>query len=184
MSTPFAVLEDSCKKTIEHFKKELGRMRTGRANGSVLEGIVVEYYGSQVPLIQLGMINTPEPRLITVQVYDQGAVEAIEKAITQSDLGLNPSRDGTLLRMQIPALTEERRKDLIKKLHKTAEENRVVLRNHRRDTLDVLKKQEKDKAISADDLRRGQDQVQKIVDKYIAEIDVLLGSKEKEMLEV
>ena len=145
---------------------------------------MVEYYGSQVPLLQLGMINTPEPRLITVQVYDVGAVEAIEKAIMQADIGLTPSRDGSLIRMQIPALTEERRKDLIKKLHKTAEENRVVLRTHRRETLDVLKKQEKDKVISADDLRRGGEQVQKIVDKYIADIDVLLAGKEKEMLEV
>jgi ribosome recycling factor len=184
MSTVFNAFEDSCKKTIEHFKKELGRMRTGRANGALLEGLMVDYYGSQVPLIQLGMINTPEPRLITVQVYDAGAVEAIEKAVMQADLGLTPNRDGSLIRMQIPALTEERRKDLIKKLHKTAEENRVVLRTHRRETLDVLKKQEKDKEISADDLRRGTEQVQKIVDKYIVDIDALLAAKEKEMMEV
>lgn len=184
MTTVFATLEDSSKKTIEHFKKELGRMRTGRANGSVLEGIIVDYYGSQVPLIQLGMINTPEPRLITVQVYDGGAVEAIERAIMQADLGLTPSRDGTLIRMQIPALTEERRKDLIKKLHKTGEENKVVLRTHRRDSLDTLKKQEKDKEISSDDLRRSSEQVQKIIDKYIADIDTLMAAKEKEMMEV
>lgn len=184
MTTPFAQFEDSCKKTIDHFKKELGRMRTGRANGSVLEGLSVEYYGSQVPLLQLGMINTPEPRLITIQVYDGGAVEAIEKAIQVADLGLNPSREGNLIRLPIPALTEERRKDLIKKLHKNGEENKIVLRNHRRETLDILKKQEKDKELSADDLRRGQEQVQKIVDKYIAEIDTLLAGKEKEMMEI
>jgi ribosome recycling factor len=184
MATVFAALEESCKKTIEHFKKELGRMRTGRATSSMLDGIVVEYYGSQVPLIQLGMVNTPEPRLITVQVYDAGAVEAIEKAIQAAGLGLNPSRDGNLIRLPIPALTEERRKDLIKKLHKQGEENKVVLRNHRRESIDELKKQEKDKQISTDDVRRGQEQIQKIVDKGIADIDVLLQAKEKEMMEI
>ncbi len=184
MATVFAALEESCRKTIEHFKKELGRMRTGRATSSMLDGIVVEYYGSQVPLIQLGMVNTPEPRLITVQVYDAGAVEAIEKAIQAAGLGLNPSRDGNLIRLPIPALTEERRKDLIKKLHKQGEENKVVLRNHRRESIDELKKQEKDKQISTDDVRRGQEQIQKIVDKGIADIDVLLQAKEKEMMEI
>ena len=184
MATVFAALEENSKKTIEHFKKELGRMRTGRATSSMLDGIVVEYYGSQVPLIQLGMVNTPEPRLITVQVYDAGAVEAIEKAIQAAGLGLNPSRDGNLIRLPIPALTEERRKDLIKKLHKQGEENKVVLRNHRREAIDELKKQEKDKQISTDDVRRGQEQIQKIVDKGIADIDVLLQAKEKEMMEI
>jgi ribosome recycling factor len=184
MATVFAALEENSKKTIEHFKKELGRMRTGRAASSMLDGIVVEYYGSQVPLIQLGMVNTPEPRLITVQVYDAGAVEAIEKAIQAAGLGLNPSRDGNLIRLPIPALTEERRKDLIKKLHKQGEENKVVLRNHRREAIDELKKQEKDKEISTDDVRRGQEQIQKIVDKGIADIDVLLQAKEKEMMEI
>jgi ribosome recycling factor len=184
MATVFAALEENSKKTIEHFKKELGRMRTGRAASSMLDGIVVEYYGSQVPLIQLGMVNTPEPRLITVQVYDAGAVESIEKAIQAAGLGLNPSRDGNLIRLPIPALTEERRKDLIKKLHKQGEENKVVLRNHRREAIDELKKQEKDKEISTDDVRRGQEQIQKIVDKGIADIDVLLQAKEKEMMEV
>jgi ribosome recycling factor len=184
MATPFAALEESCKKTIEHFKKELGRLRTGRANGSMLEGLTVEYYGSQVPLIQLGMINTPEPRLITIQVYDGGAVEAVEKAIHLADIGLNPAREGNLIRLPVPALTEERRKELIKKLHKMGEENKVVLRNHRREAIDALKKQEKDKEISSDDVRRGQEQIQKIVDKGIADIDAVMSGKEKEMLEI
>lgn len=182
--TRFKDLENKCKGTMDHFKKELGRMRTGRASSGLLEGITVEYYGSQVPLIQLGMINTPEPRLITIQVFDGGAVDAVEKAIKQSDLGLNPSRDGSLIRLNIPPLNEERRKELIKKLHKAAEENRVTMRGHRRDAIDMLKKQEKSKEISEDDVRRGQDEIQKITDRYIAEIDVALQSKEKEMLEV
>lgn len=184
MSGKFDDLEQKCKKTIEHFKRDMGKMRTGRANSSMLEGVHVDYYGSSVPLIQLGMINAPEPRLLTIQIYDAGAVDAVEKAIRQADLGLNPARDGNLIRINIPPLTEDRRKDLIKKLHKMCEENRVVIRNHRRDSIDILKKDEKDKKLSADDLRRGQEQVQKITDKYIAEIDALLAAKEKEMMEV
>lgn len=182
--TRFKDLESKCKGTIEHFKKELGKMRTGRASSGLLEGITVEYYGSQVPLIQLGMINTPEPRLITIQVFDGSAVDAVEKAIKQSELGLNPSRDGSLIRLNIPPLNEERRKELIKKLHKVGEENRVTVRGHRRDAIDVLKKQEKAKEISEDDVRRGQDEIQKITDRYIAEVDAALQAKEKEMLEV
>lgn len=184
MSVQYGDLEQKCKGSIEHFKKDLGKMRTGRASSGLLEGIMVEYYGSQVPLIQLGLINTPEPRLITIQVYDGGAVEAVEKAIKQSDLGLNPARDGSLIRLSIPALTEERRKDLIKKLHKMAEESRVGLRNHRRDAIDAVKKNQKDGKISEDDLRRAQEGIQKVVDKYTADIEQMLQSKEKEMMEV
>ncbi|MBX7145036.1 MAG: ribosome recycling factor [Oligoflexia bacterium] len=184
MAGKFTDLEQKCKKTAEHFRKELQRLRTGRASASLLEGLTVEYYGSTVPLIQLGMINAPEPRLLTIQVYDGGACEAIEKAIKTSDLGLNPARDGTLLRIPIPALTEERRKELVKKTHKMAEEVKVILRNHRRDTLDALKKQEKDKAVSADDVRRGSDEIQKITDKATAEVDQAVAQKEKEIMEV
>jgi len=184
MSGKYGDLEGKCRKTVEHFKVELGRLRGGRATTSILEGIQVDYYGSRVPLLQLGMINAPEPRLLTVQVYDGGAVEAVEKAILQSDLGFNPSRDGNLVRIAIPALTEERRKDLIKKLHKMSEEQKVALRTHRRDAIDLVKKQEKDKAISADDSRRGQEDIQKITDRFTADIDTLLKAKEKEMLEV
>jgi len=184
MSGKYNDLEAKCKKTAEHFKTDLGRLRGGRATTSLLEGVTVDYYGSRVPLIQLGMISAPEPRLLTIQVYDRGAVEAVEKAIQQADLGLNPSRDGSLVRIAIPALTEERRKDLIKKLHKMAEEAKVTIRNHRRESMDGLKKQEKDKQISADDLRRGSDEIQKITDKSTAEIDGLLQGKEKEMMEV
>lgn len=177
-------LEDKCKKTVEHHKKELGRVRTGRAHTSLLEGVSVDYYGSQVPLIQMGMVNAPEPRMITVQVFDASAVEAVEKAIQSSELGLNPSRDGSLLRINIPALTEERRKELIKKMGKMAEESKVTLRNHRREAIDAMKKKEKDKELSADDVKRGEGEVQKILDKYTKEIDVVTQAKEKEMMEV
>ena len=159
-------------------------MRSGRASTALLEGLHVDYYGTSVPLMQLGMVNAPEPRLLTVQIYDRGAVDAVEKAIQSSELGLNPSRDGNLLRIVIPSLTEERRKDLIKKLHKMGEEAKVAIRNHRRDQIDFLKKQEKDKAISEDDLRKASEDVQKVTDKYTSEIDHVLAAKEKEMMEV
>lgn len=177
-------IERQCEDTIEFFRQELSRMRGGRASTSLLEGVMVDYYGSAVPLRQLGLINAPEPRLLTIQVYDHGAVEAVEKAIQQADLGLNPMREGNLVRIAIPALTEERRKELAKKLHKGAEEAKVSIRNHRRDAIDALKKQEKDKSISEDDLTRGKDEIQKTIDRYIVKVDELLNQKEKEMMEV
>lgn len=184
MSDQYGQLQGDCAKTVEHFKRDLGKMRTGRAQTGLVENLLVDYYGASVPLIQLGMINTPEPRLLTIQVYDANAVASIEKAIMQSDLGLNPSRDGNIIRLLIPALTDERRRDLVKKLHKVAEEARISIRNHRRDAIDLLKKQEKEKDITEDELHRGQAEIQKITDKYISEVDSLLGVKEKEMLEV
>jgi ribosome recycling factor len=184
MAGKFGDLEDKCKKTVEHFKKEVQRLRTGRASASLLDGLMVDYYGSSTPLVSLGLVNAPEPRLLTIQVYDANAVESIEKSIRQADLGLNPSRDGGMIRIAIPALTEDRRKELVKKLHKMTEEEKVALRNHRRDGIDFLKKQEKDKAISTDDFRRGQDEVQKITDRYTAEIEKATAVKEKEIMEV
>lgn len=180
----FNNFEESGNKTIASFRKELARLRTGRAHSSLLEGINVDYYGSSVPLNQLGNVSAPEARLLTIQVYDAGAVEAVEKAIKISELGLNPARDGNVIRVPIPALTEERRKELVKKLHKVAEENRIAIRNVRRDVIESFKKQEKDKEITTDDLKRAQEQAQKITDRFIKEIDELLASKEKEMLEV
>jgi len=184
MAAQFGKFKEECEKALAHLKLEVSRLRTGRASTTLLEGIKVDYYGSQVPLIQMGMINAPEPRLITVQVYDGSAVESVEKAIQAADLGLNPSRDGSLLRIVIPSLTEDRRKEMIKKLHKLGEDGKVSLRNHRRDEIDNLKKKEKSKEISADDNRRGQEEIQKIIDKYSADIDHLLQAKEKEMMEV
>ena len=180
----YAEFESKCKKTIEHFKREISHVRTGRASAALFEGIHVDYYGSSVPLQQLGLVNTPESRLVTIQVYDPGAVESVEKAILQSDLGLTPSRDGNLIRINIPHLTEERRKELIKKLHKMGEETRVILRGNRHEAIDLIKKKVKSKELSEDDQRRGQDEIQKITDTYSKEIDVVLAVKEKEMMEV
>ena len=177
-------LETQGKASIDHLKKELSKLRTGRANTSLLTGLQVDYYGSHVPIEQLGLINAPESRLITVQVYDNSAVDAVEKAIKNSDLGLNPSRDGNIIRVFIPALNEERRKELIKKLHKTGEESKVILRGHRRDSIDLIKKKEKDKSLSEDISRKSQEDIQKVLDKYIQEVDILLNAKEKEMLEL
>lgn len=184
MSAQFDNYKAQCAKTLDHYKKELSRLRSGRATPSLLEGLHVEYYGSSVPLQQLGMVSAPEPRMLTIQVYDAGAVESIEKAIQQSDLGLNPSRDGSLIRVIIPALNEERRRDLIKKVHKMAEETRVALRNLRRDEVEGVKKKVKNKEMSEDDSRRAQDEIQKIVDKFIADTDSAAAAKEKEMMEV
>jgi ribosome recycling factor len=184
MSGKFDDYKAQCAKALDHFKKELGRLRSGRATPALLESVQVEYYGSKVPLQQLGMVAAPEPRMLTSQVYDASAVEAVEKAIHQSELGLNPSREGSLVRVVIPALNEERRKDLIKKVGKMAEETKVSLRNLRRDEVEGVKKQVKNKEMSEDDSRRAQDEIQKILDKVIADVDVAAAAKEKELMEV
>jgi ribosome recycling factor len=184
MTTDLNNFDDGCKKSVAAFKRELGKMRTGRASSSLLEGLMVDYYGTQVPLVQLGNVSVPEPRLITIQVYDAGAIDSIEKAIRQADLGLNPSRDGSLVRLSIPALTEERRKEIVKKLNKMGEEARVAIRNLRRDVMEFIKTQEKDKKISTDDLKRHQETVQKVTDKNIKEIDDMVVAKEKEIMSV
>jgi len=179
MAVNLSDFDTKCKKTVEHFKKELGHVRTGRASTAMLDGIQVDYYGTSVPLIQLGMVNAPEPRMITIQVYDGGAVEAIEKAIQKSNLGLNPSREGTLIRISIPPLNEERRKERIKGLHKMAEDARVVIRNHRHETLNSIKKQVKAKQASEDDERRAEGEIQKTTERLMKEIDQMVAGKEK-----
>ena len=184
MAPNFQEFESKCKASIEHFKQDLGKLRTGRASASMLDIVFVDYYGSSVQIKTLGMINTPEPRLITVQVFDASAVEAVEKAIKHADLGLNPMRDGSLIRIPVPSLTEDRRKELLKKLHKMSEDAKIVVRNLRRDSIDALKKQQKNGDVSEDESRKGQEQIQKITDKYVAEVDVHLAAKEKEMMEV
>lgn len=180
MSEHFGDLVERCKKSVEHFKKDIARIRTGRANSALLEGLMVEYYGTSVPLQQLGLITSPEPRQLLIQVYDRGAIESIEKAIQQSELGLNPAREASHLRITIPALTEERRKEFIKKLHKMGEEAKVAVRTNRRDALEALKKIEK----AEDALRRGQEEIQKLTDKYVAEVEQIVQQKEKELMEV
>jgi ribosome recycling factor len=177
-------LDQNCKKAVDHFKKDLTKLRSGRATPALLEGIMVDYYGALVPLIQMGLINAPEPRLLTVQVYDGSAVEAVEKAIMQANLGFNPLKEGSLLRINIPPLNEERRKQLIKKLHEMAEDAKVAIRGVRRGAMDSVKEQEKKKTISEDQSRKDQEALQKIIDRSIGEIDTLCAVKEKEMMEI
>jgi len=171
------------KKSVENIQQEMAVIRTGRATPSLLDPIKVEYYGSNVPLRQVASIGAPDARLLVVQVFDRNAVVNVEKAIRSAELGLNPLVDGNLLRVPIPQLTEERRRDLVKYLHKIAEEGRVAIRNIRRDANDMAKDLEKEHEISEDDSHKGQDEVQKLTDKYIKQIDELVKRKEKDILE-
>ena len=174
---------ESMEKTITSLTKELNRVRTGRANLSLLDGIRVDYYGTLTPLNQMASLSVPESRLIMIQPWDATVIKAIEKAILKSDLGLTPSSDGKIIRIAIPPLTEERRKQLAKSVHKTCEDHKVAIRNLRRDANEMLKGLKKDGDISEDDAFRGQDQVQKITDEFIAQIDTIYQEKEKEILE-
>lgn len=176
--------DEQCKATIAAFKRELQKIRTGRASTSLLEGISVDYYGSRTPLVHMGQVSSPEPRLLVVQVYDASAVESVEKAIRSSDLGFNPSREGNTIRILVPALTEDGRREIVRHLHKKAEEIRVSIRNHRRETNEQIKKLEKDGEIAKDDTKRVLDQIQKQIDNYVGEVDTLLKSKEAEVMEV
>ena len=177
-------LRDDMEQTLVKFRRELARIRTGRASTSLLEGIFVDYYGTRTPLNQLAGITVPEPRMLLLQPYDKGAMHDIERAIQQSDLGLTPLNDGKVIRIPIPELTAERRRDLVKHLHKVTEEYRVSVRNHRRDAIDMLKELEKAKEISEDDLHRAQDKVQQATNEYIERVDKALKAKEEEILEV
>jgi ribosome recycling factor len=169
---------------INAFKHDLGSLRTGRASPSLLDPIQVDAYGSMVPLTQVANVNVPEPRLLSVQVWDRGMVQAVEKAIRESDLGLNPQTEGQVIRLRIPEMTEQRRKEMVKVAHKYAEEARIAVRHVRRDGIDLLKKLEKDHAISQDDEKRQAEQVQKATDQAVEEIDKLLAVKEKEIMQV
>lgn len=176
--------EDKMKNALQATRRELGSIRTGRANASLLDRITVDYYGTPTPLTQMASISVPEARMLVIQPWDKSAMKDIEKAILGSDLGLTPNSDGAILRIQIPQLTEERRKDLARIARKEAEDKRVAVRNIRRDANEALKQLEKDGTISEDEGRRAQGQVQELTDKYIAEIDDVLAAKEKEILEV
>lgn len=169
---------------LEVLRKELQGLRTGRASASLLESIVVEAYGSELPLTQVGTVNVPEPRMLTVQVWDRGLVKAVEKAIRTSSLGLNPAVDGQLIRVPLPELTQERRNDLVKVAHKYAEQARVAVRNVRRDGMDHLKRLEKDGDISQDEHKHWSDEVQKLTYRHIESVNELLGHKEKDILQV
>jgi ribosome recycling factor len=175
--------EQDMKRAIEATVKGFNGVRTGRASVSLLDGIHVDYHGTSMPLNQLANIAAPERRLITVTPWDPHAVAAIEKAILKSDLGITPANDGKVIRLAIPALTEERRKELVKIVRKLAEEHRVVIRNLRRDANDGLKRLEKDKKLSEDEARKTLDQVQDLTNRMIKQLDELLEKKEKEIME-
>ncbi|PSC06459.1 ribosome recycling factor [Alsobacter soli] len=186
MSTQFdlADIKRRMAGAVQAFHKDLSSLRTGRASPTLLDPIQVDAYGALMPISQVATINVPEPRLLTVQVWDRGMVNAVEKAIRDSNLGLNPATEGQVMRIRIPELNEQRRKEMVKVAHKYAEEARVAARHVRRDGLDLLKKLEKDGHMSKDDLDRQSDQVQKATDQTIAEIDAALASKEKEIMHV
>jgi ribosome recycling factor len=172
------------EKAIEDFRKELSTIRTGRASISILDNIQVDYYGVPTPINQVAQLAVPEPTLITVQPYDASLVGPVEKAIRASDLGLNPSNDGRLIRIPIPPLTEERRKQLARHIHKVLEDHRTAVRNIRRDINDHLKKMLKDKAISEDDEKRSLDEMQKVTDEHIHRLEDVAKKKEQEILTV
>jgi ribosome recycling factor len=165
-------------------RKELAKVRTGRASTALIEGVMVEYYGTRTPLNQLAALSAPEPRLLLVQPYDRSTMSAVEKAIYQADLGLTPVNDGKVIRVPIPELTEERRRELVRHIRKVAEDYRVSLRNHRRDANERLKKMQKDKQITEDEVRSTQERVQKTTDEYIDKLDKILKSKEDELMAV
>ncbi|WP_170007385.1 ribosome recycling factor [Bacillus fonticola] len=179
-----AQTKEKMNKAITSFSRDLASIRAGRANASLLDRISIDYYGAETPVNQLANISVPEARLLVIQPYDKSSVGEIEKAILKSDLGLTPSSDGTVIRLAIPALTEERRKELVKVVKKAGEEAKVAIRNIRRDTNDDLKKLEKNGDITEDDLRGYNDDVQKLTDDYIQKVDNLGKEKEKEILEV
>ena len=172
------------ERSIEAFRKELGKVRTGRASFSLLDGVKVDYYGTPTPLQQVGTLSVPESRLITVTPWDTKMIGPIEKAIQGSGLGLNPSSDGKTVRIPIPPLTEERRKELAKVVRKMAEDARVAVRNVRREAIEKMKEREKKKEFSEDVVKRGQERIQKETDAHVKKIDEILKSKEQEILEV
>jgi len=180
----FEELQDSMKKAIQALEKSFSKVRTGRASLALLDGIRVEYYGTPTPLNQLASLSVPESRLIVISPWDSSVLGAIEKAIQKSDLGLMPSNDGKLIRLTIPALTEERRRELVKVVRKMAEECKIKQRNARRDANEQLKALKKDTEISEDEFYNLQDEVQKLTDRYIEKTDAVLLLKEKEIMEI
>ncbi|MBD5607934.1 MAG: ribosome recycling factor [Desulfovibrio sp.] len=176
--------EERMEKAVASLDRDFGKLRTGRASTALVDGIKADYYGTPTPIAQMASVATPDSRTITIQPWDKGGMAAVEKAILKSDLGLTPINDGKIIRISIPPLTEERRKDLVKVARKYGEEARVAVRNIRRDANESLKKAEKDKDITEDELKRSSDSVQKLTDKYIGEIDGKCSSKEKEIMEI
>ncbi|HLB26975.1 MAG TPA: ribosome recycling factor [Dehalococcoidia bacterium] len=175
---------DRMEKALEALRRDLATVRTGRASPGLVEHLKVEYYGTPTPLNQLATISTPDARLITIQPWDRGSIGAIEKAILKSDIGLNPSNDGALIRLAIPQLTEERRRDIAKQVRKRAEDARIAVRNIRRDCHEAIRRLEHDHEISQDDLHRAETELQKLTDDHIKEIDKVGHEKEEEVLAV
>jgi ribosome recycling factor len=187
MADPEELLLEASDKmdgAIQALRRELAGVRTGRAHPGLIETLQVDYYGTPTPLNQLGSINAPEARLLTVQVWDRSAVSSIEKAIRQSDLGLNPATEGQIIRLPIPILTEERRKEMVKHVHAKAEDARVAVRNVRRHTMDALRKAEKEEGLSKDETKRHEEELQKLTDEHVATVDEEMKRKEAELLEV
>lgn len=176
--------EEKMKKAVEVTREDLASLRTGRASPKLVEKIEVDYYGTKTPLNQLAGISVPEARLLVVSPYDRNAMSAIEKAIQASDIGITPSNDGTVIRLAVPPLTEERRKDLIKVAKERAEEGRVAIRNVRRHSKDEMERLKKEGEVSEDDLKRVEKELQKLTDKFVADVDELVSNKEQELLEV
>lgn len=172
------------EKAIDALKKELAKVRTGRASTSLLDAVRVDYYGTPTPINQVGTLTVPEPRLITIQPWEKNLIPEIEKAILKSDLGLNPSSDGQLVRIVIPPLTEDRRKEMVKMAKRMAEDAKIAIRNVRRDANENLKKLEKEKEISEDDLKRGEKEIQDGTDGFVKSVDEIVAAKEKEVMEI
>ena len=179
----FIDVKDRMNKAVEHYRHEIASIRTGRASTSIMDGIKVDYYGNQTPLSNIAHITVPEGQLIVIQPFDPSSLEFIEKAIISSDVGLTPNNDGNVIRLNIPSLTEERRKELVKVVHKIIEEGRVAIRNIRRDANDHLKKSEKEHDLSEDNLRRATENIQGMTDDYIKNLNEIQNAKEKEILE-
>ena len=177
-------LEDTMSKAVDSLKHQLTKIRTGRASASVLDGVSVDYYGTPSPVAQVGQISTPEARLLQIQPFDKTLITAIEKAILGANLGLTPSNDGNLIRIPFPALTEETRKDQVKEIKKHGEDAKINIRNSRREQNDVIKKAEKDKEISEDDLKKFQSDVQTVTDRFVKDVDKIVETKETELLKV
>jgi len=179
-----ADVERRMNSAVDSLRRELASVRTGRASLAILDGVRVDYYGTETPLNQVATLSVPEPALILAQPWDPSSIEAIEKAVLRADLGLNPSNDGKVVRIPIPPLTEERRKQLAKRVGQMGEESKTALRQVRRDGNDKLKAMEKEKSISQDDERRGHDSIQKLIDRFSGEVDALTAKKERELMEV
>lgn len=181
---PIHKTEENMNKAIAAYQRELATIRTGRASPALLDRVFVNYYGTETPLKQMSNVSVPDSQTLMIQPYDRSALKDIEKGIMDANLGLTPNNDGSVLRIKIPPLTEERRKELIKQVKKIAEEAKVAIRNIRRDMIDEIKAQEKAKTLSEDDSKKQQDQVQKSTDKFIIQVDQIAAAKEKELLEV